>query len=148
MKARKFSNLSDLLNAVVQVEHGSKAALAQRLLNQPTQLAPQQKPSQLYYELQQLAQDTLGGKAMEQVEDIAKLKLIAILPPTAQAFLSLAPKDKSWDDILSAADELTQPPPSTSASPCGVATVVSQSEGYQEKPIYSVTWLRGSRELK
>jgi hypothetical protein len=99
-----YKSRSSLLERIVQLESGSPAHLASNFFNAKPTLPHGQKPSFLFHELLATAKQLFPTSSNDIVQEMAKMKLLATLPPSTQSLIALLPKTTSIADILSTLD--------------------------------------------
>ncbi len=123
VRSRKPDTMEKLLNSIVQLEHGPPLQSYQRLFNEKWQSTPGQRPSALYVELLTLARQAMPSSSEDALVSLVKAKLLSVLPPSSQALMVSAPKDRDFEELLQMLDTISAPP-----SPAMVAATSAENK--------------------
>jgi hypothetical protein len=101
-----FANINDLLAHVQQLELGALPQQASHYFSKSDGATSSRKPSERYIDFVCETRQLLSSASEELVAELAKLKLMATLCPSAQALITVAPKETPFSTTLQAIDML------------------------------------------
>ena len=124
----KTGDVEALLGQISKLDQESRLSTTSRLLNEKTSLTHMQKPSELYYNILENTKQALPLASDEAVTEVARAKLLAALPPSAQAIQLAQDANVEWMKVLDLLDTVTAVPAATLAANINANNVQPQDK--------------------